>query len=74
MKVAVIGLARSGYAAAKLALALGYSVKVSDGCNGTHMSEETCREIERKSYTPLIIKNISDTRMSEYMLKRVGFM
>ena len=49
MKVAVIGLARSGYAAAKLALSLGYSVKVSDGCNGTHMSEEACREIERKA-------------------------
>ena len=49
MKVAVIGLARSGYAAAKLALSLGYSVKVSEGCNGIHMSEETCREIERKA-------------------------
>jgi len=49
MKVTVIGLARSGYAAAKLALSLGHSVKVSDGCSGAHMSEEAVSELERKA-------------------------
>ncbi len=36
MKIAVIGLARSGFAAAQLAAQLGYHVKVSDGGNAHH--------------------------------------
>jgi len=35
--------------AAKLALSLGYSVKVSDGCSGAHMSEEAVTELEKKA-------------------------
>jgi len=49
MKVTVIGLARSGYAAAKLALSLGYSVKVSDGCAGAHASEAAISELKRSA-------------------------
>ena len=49
MKVAVIGLARSGYAAAKLAVSLGYSVKVSDACAGPHMSEEAVTELNKNA-------------------------
>jgi len=49
MKVAVIGLARSGYAVAKLALSLGYSVKVSDACAGAHTSEDAVRELNRNA-------------------------
>jgi len=49
MKVTVIGLARSGYAAAKLALSLGHSVKVTDGCSGAHMSEEAVNELKKRA-------------------------
>ena len=49
MKVAIIGLARSGYAAAKLALSLGYSVKISDSCTGGHISKKAYAEIEKKA-------------------------
>jgi len=49
MKVAIIGLARSGYAAAKLALSLGHSVKVTDGCSGAHMSEKARAELDKKA-------------------------
>jgi len=55
MNISVIGLARSGYAAAKLALKLGYKVKVSDACVGAHISESAksvlldhARELEEK--------------------------
>ncbi len=54
MNVSVIGLARSGYAAAKLALKLGYKVKASDACAGEHVSEsaksallENARDLEK---------------------------
>jgi len=40
MNISIIGLARSGYSAAKLALKLGYSVKVSDACVGAYISEK----------------------------------
>ena len=40
MNISIIGLARSGYSAAKLALKLGYKVKVSDACVGAHLSEK----------------------------------
>ena len=40
MNVSIIGLARSGYSAAKLALKLGYKVKVSDACAGVNLSEK----------------------------------
>ena len=40
MNISIIGLARSGYSAAKLALKLGYKVKVSDACVGSHLSEK----------------------------------
>jgi len=39
MNISIIGLARSGYAAAKLALSLGYKVRISDACVAAHLSE-----------------------------------
>jgi len=47
MKVAVIGLARSGYAAARLAHRLGYAVRVTDACAGAHESAESRRALEQ---------------------------
>ena len=49
MKVTIIGLARSGYAAAKLACSLGYSVKVSDACNGAHFTPAAKIALEEKA-------------------------
>ncbi len=46
MNITVIGLARSGYAAAQLAQRLGYHVRVSDGCTGAHVSAATRRTLE----------------------------
>ena len=49
MKITVIGLARSGYAAAKLSLALGYSVRISDACNGAHVTAESKKALQEKA-------------------------
>ncbi len=46
MNVAVIGLARSGYAAARLAHRLGYTVGVSDACCGAHETPVSARARE----------------------------
>ena len=46
MNVTIIGLARSGYAAAQLAHRLGYAVRVSDGCTGAHVTAATRRTLE----------------------------
>jgi len=46
MNVTIIGLARSGYAAAQLAQRLGYHVRVSDGCTGAHVTAATRRTLE----------------------------
>ena len=47
MVVSIIGLARSGYAAARLALRLGYSVKITDACAGNHMSDAMLIKLEQ---------------------------
>lgn len=47
MIVSIIGLARSGYAAARLALRLGYSVRVTDACTGAHMSSSARETLEQ---------------------------
>jgi UDP-N-acetylmuramoylalanine--D-glutamate ligase len=47
MVVSIIGLARSGYAAARLALRLGYSVRVTDACAGAHMSNSAREKLEQ---------------------------
>ena len=71
MNISIIGLARSGYSAAKLALKLGYNVKVSDACVGAHISEnakatllEHARElqalgawVELEKHSPDCLKN-----------------
>lgn len=43
MNVSIIGVARSGYAAAKLAQRLGYKVSVTDACCDTHSSADAVR-------------------------------
>ncbi len=71
MNVSIIGLARSGYSAAKLALNLGYKVKVSDACVGAYLSDsaksillEHARELEEmgawvelENHSPECLKN-----------------
>jgi len=49
MVVSIIGLARSGYSAARLALRLGYSVKVTDACAGSHMSDTLRDKLEQNA-------------------------
>ena len=49
MKVAIIGLARSGYAAAQLAHSLGYAVRVTDACTGGHQSAEGRAALETRA-------------------------
>jgi len=49
MRVSVIGLARSGYAAARLARRLGYAVKASDACAGAHQSEAARSALEERA-------------------------
>jgi UDP-N-acetylmuramoylalanine--D-glutamate ligase len=49
MNVAIIGLARSGYAAAKLAHSLGYSVRVSDACVGGHQTKAGRKVLKQRA-------------------------
>jgi UDP-N-acetylmuramoylalanine--D-glutamate ligase len=46
MNITVIGLARSGFAAAQLAQRLGYRVRVTDACAGAHMTDAVRRTLE----------------------------
>lgn len=49
MKVCILGLARSGYAAAILALKLGYSVSVTDSATSQKLRPKSWAEIQSKA-------------------------